>query len=161
WRLKTYLAIMAAYEAAQSRYDNAMEAARIRAGYDVVFGRNPAENREIERTELKRACISLATGQRFDGFDAMNRNVAPYGYPEIDFAEAKAEAPYIQLFEHGFEWANMTYVFYSYFWSRKDEWPTLVQLSDDDALFSRFLQAGAARVQVPVRLGFESAVLNY
>jgi len=36
-----------------------------------------------------------------------------------------------------------------------------VQLADDDPLFNRFLQAGAARVQVPVRPGFEHVVLNY
>lgn len=161
WQLATYFSIKKAYEAAKSRYDDAVEAARIRAGYDVSFGRNPAENREIERTELKRACISLMTGQRFEAFDAMNRNVAPHGYPEIDFTEAKAEARFIQLFEQGLEWNNITYVFYSYFWSRKDEWPALAQLSDTDPLFNRFLQAGAARVQVPVRLGFETSILNY
>jgi hypothetical protein len=161
WKLNTFFAIQNAYRAAKTKYDNAVEAARIRAGYDVSFGRNPLENREIEKTELKRACISLATGQRFDTFDAMNRHVAPFGFPEIDFAEAKAEARYIQLFEQGFEWHNLTYVFYPYFWSRKDAWPTLAQLSDGDPLFTRFLQAGAARVQVPVRLGFESSILNY
>lgn len=161
WQLKTYLAIMKAYEAAKSRYDNAVEAARIQAGFDQAFGRNPAANREIERGEIKRACISLASGQRFETFDAMTRNVAPHGYPEIDFAEAKAEARYVELFEQSFEWNNMTYVFYPYFWGRKDEWLTLVQLADEDPLFNRFLQAGAARVQVPVRPGFESVILNY
>ncbi len=30
----------------------------------------------------------MLTGQRFDLFDAMNRNVAPLGFPEIDFEEA-------------------------------------------------------------------------
>lgn len=161
WQLKTYLSIIKAYEAAKSRYDNAVEAARIQAGFDQAFGRNPAANREIERGEIKRACISLASGQRFETFDAMTRNVAPHGYPEIDFAEAKAEARYVELFEQSFEWNNMTYVFYPYFWSRKDEWLTLVQLADEDPLFNRFLQAGAARVQVPVRPGFESVILNY
>jgi hypothetical protein len=161
WQLKTYFAITKAYEAAKARYDNAVEAARLQAGFDQAMGRHPAANREIERGELKRACISLATGQRFDSFDAMARNVAPYGYPEIDFAEARAEARWVELFEQGFEWNNMTYLFYPYFWGRKDEWLTLVQLADEDPLFSRFLQAGAARVQVPVRPGFESVVLNY
>lgn len=161
WRLKTFFAIRKAYEAAKARYDNAVEAARLQSGFGEPMGRNPAANREIERAELKRACISLASGQRFETFDAMNRNVAPHGYPEIDFAEAKAEARYIGLFEQGFEWNNMTYLFYSYFWSRKDEWLALVQLADDDPLFNRFLQAGAARVQVPVRPGFEHVVLNY
>lgn len=161
WQLKTYFAINKAYEAAKSRYDNAVEAARLQSGFGEPMGRNPAANREIERAELKRACISLASGQRFETFDAMIRNVAPHGYPEIDFAEARAEARYVGLFEQGFEWNNMTYLFYSYFWSRKDEWLALVQLADDDPLFNRFLQAGAARVQVPVRPGFEHVVLNY
>lgn len=161
WQLKTYFAIVKAYEAAKSRYDNAVEAARMQAGFEQAMGRNPVANREIERSELKRACISLASGQRFETFDAMTRNVAPYGYPEIDFAEAKAEARYVELFEQSFEWNNMTYLFYPYFWSRKDEWLTLVQLADEDPLFNRFLQAGAARVQVPVRPGFESVIINY
>lgn len=119
WQLKTYLAIMKAYEATKSRYDNAVEAARLQAGFDQALGRNPAANREIERSELKRACISLASGQRFETFDAMTNDVAPYGYPEIDFAEARAEARFVELFEQCFEWNNMTYVFYPYFWSRK------------------------------------------
>ncbi|MCY7280834.1 MAG: hypothetical protein LH610_08060 [Sphingomonas bacterium] len=161
WQLKTFFAIRNAYEAAKARYDNASEAARLQAGFNEVMGRNPAINREIERGELKRACISMATGQRFESFDAMKPNIAPHGYPEIDFADAKAEARWVLLFEQGFEWNNMTYVFYPYFWGRKNDWLSLVQLTDDDPLFGRFLQAGAARVQLPVRPGFESVVMNY
>jgi hypothetical protein len=161
WQLKTYFSIMNAYEAAKSRYDAAVAAARVREEFEVSFGRNPIENREIERAELKRACISMMTGQRFETFDAMTPNVAPYGYPEIDFAEARVDAKYVQLFEQGLEWNNITYVFYPYFWSRKDEWPALVQLTDRDPLFNRFLQAGAARVQVPVRPQFKKSVVNY
>lgn len=161
WQLKTYSSIMQAYQALKSAYDNAQDVAQIRAGYNLPTGRNPDENREIERGELKRGCISLMTAQRFETFDAMARDVAPFGYPEIDFAEAKADAPFIKLFEQGLEWENMAYLYYSYFWSRKDEWPTLVQLDDDDPLFARFLQAGAARVQVPVRPGFHVPVFHY
>ena len=91
----------------------------------------------------------------------MTGKVAPFGYPEMDFAEAKAEGAYIQMFEQSFEWNNVTYIFYPYFWGKKDEWPTISQLSDDDPLFTRFLRAGAARVQVPVRLGFENGILTY
>ena len=42
--------------------------------------------------------------------------IAPYGYPEIDFAEAKAEGEYIRAFEQSFEWNNMVHLFYPYFW---------------------------------------------
>lgn len=161
WRLKTFFSIMKAYETARSRYYAAIEAARLSAAYAAPNWRSPAANREIEATELKRACITLMSGQHFETFDAMARNVAPHGYPEIDLPEANAEARYVQLFEQGIDWINLTYLFYPYYWSRKDQWLTLVQLSDEDALFARFLQAGSARVQVPVRQGFETTILNY
>src|SRR5262249_54556251 len=131
WQLETYFAIMNAYEAAKSRYENAVAAEKIRDSYQPSFGRNPIANRQIEQTELKRAAISLMTGQRFDLFDAVTPNVAPHGFPELDFDEAEAEGRYIQFFEQAFEWNNMTYLFYPYFWNRKAQWPTLLQIGDN------------------------------
>jgi hypothetical protein len=55
----------------------------------------------------------------------------------------------------------MVYVFYPYFWGKKDDWVTVSQLADTDPLFAQFLRAGAARVQVPVRVGFHDAMLTY
>ncbi|MES2482519.1 MAG: hypothetical protein V4609_11030 [Pseudomonadota bacterium] len=161
WRLQTYFAIMKAYEASKARYDAAMESARLTAAYAGAMGRSPGMNREVEQVELKRACITMMSGQHFESFNAVNGSVAPHGYPEIDLAEARAEARWVHLFEQGLEWPNLSYLFYPYFWSRKDQWLTLAQLTDEDPLFARFLQAGAARVQVPVRPGFERSILNY
>ena len=56
---------------------------------------------------------------------------------------------------------KILYVFYPYFWSKKEDWLTLAQIDDTDPLFAKFLQAGAARVQLPVRLGFEKSILHY
>jgi hypothetical protein len=161
WQLKTFASIMNAYNDLKSTYEQAIQEARLQTADTTVSGTNPDNNQVIEQIELKKGCISLLTGQRFDLFDAVNRNVAPFGYPEIDFAEAKAEGAYIQVFEQSFEWNNMVYLFYPYFWGRKDDWVTIAQLTDDDPLFRQFLQAGAARVQVPVRLGFEEPILTY
>jgi hypothetical protein len=161
WQLSTFNSIMNAYNDQKTKYDNAVQAAKIRAGFTQIQGKNPIANRETEQIELKRGCISLLTGQRFETFDAMVSNVSPYGYPEIDFVEAKVDGETILFFEESFEWTNMTYVFYPYFWSSKQEWVMLSQLDDDDPLFGKFLQAGAARVQVPVRTGFDQAMLHY
>ena len=161
WQLATFNSIMNAYNDQKTKYDNAVQAAKIRAGFTQIQGKNPVANRETEQIELKRGCISLLTGQRFETFDAMVPNVAPYAYPEIDFVEAKADGQLILFFEQSFEWTNMTYVFYPYLWSNKQEWVMLSQLDDDDPLFEKFLQAGAARVQVPVRIGFEQPMLHY
>lgn len=161
WQLKTFSSIMNAYNDQKSAYDQAVAEAKLRASDSGVTGTNPDINRATEQIELKKGCISLLTGQRFDFFDAVARNVAPYGYPEIDFAEAKAEGAYIAVFEQSFEWNNMVYLFYPYFWGKKDDWATVAQLRDIDPLFTQFLQAGAARVKVPVRRGFEEAILSY
>jgi hypothetical protein len=161
WQLKTYASIMNAYADRKSRYEQAVAEARLQAEDGTVKGSNPLANRERERTELKKGCIALLTGQRFDLFDAVQPYVAPFGYPELDFAEAKAESAWVQAFEQSFEWHNMTYVLYPYYWGSKAEWPTLAQLSDDDPLYASFLQAGAARVQVPVRPGFEERIVTY
>jgi hypothetical protein len=157
WQLNTFTSIMNAYDTLKSSYDQAIKEAKLQASVSTVNGSNPI----TAQTELKKGCISLLTGQRFDLFDAVARNMAPYGYPEIDFAEAKAEGEYISFFEQSFEWNNMVYVFYPYFWGKKDDWVTLVQLTDNDPLFAQFLRAGAARVQVPVRVGFEEAIITY
>jgi hypothetical protein len=161
WQLATFRAIINSYNDKKSRYDTALEAAKIRAGYNQIQGKNPLLNREIEKVELKKGSISLLTGQRFNEFDAVNTKVAPHGFPEIDFEDAKVEGDYIKFFEQAFEWTNMTYLFYPYFWSNKKEWVMLSMLDDPDPLYTRFLQAGYARVEVPIRLGFESAMLSF
>ena len=63
--------------------------------------------------------------------------------------------------ENCFEFSLMSYNFYPYFWSRKSEWKTIYRLEDADPIFTQFLQAGYARVIVPVRVGFEKAALRY
>jgi hypothetical protein len=158
WQIKTFNSIMNAYNDQKSRYDNAIQTARIQASNNLISGSNPATNRETEKIELKKGCIALLTQQNYELFDAMKRNAAPYGYPEIAFANAEAEGRFIQFFENAFEWTNILYIFYPYFWGNKADWVTTSQIEDDDPLFTRFLQAGSARVQVPVRPGFDTSI---
>ena len=66
------------------------------------------------------------------------------------------------VFQQAFEWRNITYLFYPFFWGRTSNWvKTLIEFEDPDPAFAFFLRAGAARVIVPVREGFEDAVLHY
>jgi hypothetical protein len=60
-----------------------------------------------------------------------------------------------------FEWAQLTYLFYPYFWGQKNNWLSIHQLEDIDPLFTKFLQAGSARVLVPVLPAYNDAVLHY
>ena len=53
------------------------------------------------------------------------------------------------------------YLFYPYYWGRKSNWLDRSQLQDVDPQFAEFLKAGAARVVLPVRPGFETAVAHF
>lgn len=83
--------------------------------------------------------------------------------PAIDVPEAVSDGRTVQFLEQAFEWQQISYVFYPYFWGKlPGKWYDAQKYYDEiDPLFARFLQAGAARVLVPVRPGFEGAVQHY
>ncbi|MFP3693856.1 hypothetical protein, partial [Burkholderia sp. SIMBA_048] len=68
---------------------------------------------------------------------------------------------YIKFMEQAFEWENLSYYLYPYYWGRKTNWNDLYQSDDTDPLFKAFLQSGMARVVATVRPGFEDAVQFY
>ena len=67
----------------------------------------------------------------------------------------------MRFFEQAFEWDQMTWITYPYFWRRKARWFAKVDYRDDDPEFERFLRAGYARANVPVRPGFETALDHF
>jgi len=147
WQAKTYEAVMNAYERALADYDEQVAAAQIQTGVDIQ-GRNPEYNRRIEKDELRKGVLRLLTNDfaktrvggawRFNElFDAMRSN-GPSGFPDFDVPEAIVEGRIIQFFEQAFEWTNMTYRFYPYYWGRKDRWAQTFPLTDPDPLFVDF-----------------------
>ncbi len=160
WQATTFQAIMTTYNERRSAWDAAVTAARGGVG-DPIANRGPLRNRELLLSELRRTAITMLTGQHFEHLDATRASGHPFGFPELDLAEADREGRYIQFFEQAFEWAHLTYLLYPYFWARKSEWKTTALLENDDPELGAFLRAGAARVQVPVRPGFEEAVLYF
>lgn len=152
WQTKIYNEVMADYHRRLDAYnasDNTDEQ------LIQIKGRNPFLNREIERNEIKRHVIALLMCNYFNGIGSMVERVAPCGYPEIDFAKLERDAPVIQFFEQVFEWSYVNYLFYHSMWARKCKWPELIDEDSGDPLFDKFLMAGAARVQVPIRNGME------
>lgn len=161
WQLKTYDAILAAYHTMKQDYEKALASQTLGV---VISGNNPEMNRAIEKEELKKWCLNIITRQSFNVFNAMADPSNPTNmesYPEIDVGMARSQGKYIQFFEQAFEWENMTYLFYPYFWGRKKYWINKLNIQDTDPLFTKFLQAGSARVIVPVPLAYRQAVLHY
>lgn len=159
WKISTYEAIQSAYLAMKTAYDQKATQAESALGISIE-GENPALNRKVEAAELKKLCITMMSGQHFDQFGAMTEPAGdPTHPPEVNVYKALDDGPIIQFFEQAFEWEQMTYLLYPYFWGRKTNWSESVNLSDPDPMFQQFLTAGAARVLVPVPLAYVKDVL--
>ena len=80
--------------------------------------------------------------------------------PDLDVAREKGR--FIQFFEQAFEWQQLSYLCYPYFWATPPKWIDLMARSDDaDPFLTAFLQAGAVRVLVAVTPADDDAVLHF
>jgi hypothetical protein len=162
WRIATFNAIMKAYQTKKDAYDS--ELANLRSqqqGLIGIQGTNPALNRTIEQTELKKGCIHWL----FNGRDYSTWGVWRYGDtvnpPHVNTdAATLAGGERAKFIEQCFEWPLMTYTLYPYFWAGRSEWRRLYTLNDADPLFLNFLQSGMARVHVPIRPRYEKAAMH-
>ncbi|MEU7820896.1 hypothetical protein [Catellatospora sp. NPDC049133] len=159
WRLATYAVIYDAYQVLQAAYDQKVAQAEAAAGI-VISGQNPALNKQVQQTELKKLCLTLLTGEHFGRYHAVTDPPdKPAQHPEVRIDEALRNGPIIQFLEQAFEWEQMTYLYYPYFWGDKRRWVEVLHQSDTDPVFAQFLTAGAARVLVPVPMAYADAVL--
>ncbi|RYZ40778.1 MAG: hypothetical protein EOP49_29320, partial [Sphingobacteriales bacterium] len=158
WRLETHARLTTAYKARLSEYEEKLSALEVQAGV-AIRGRNPLLNMELMNEELKKHCISILTEQHFDLFNAIQTGA--YNVPQLNLSENRAEGPYVRFFEQAFEWEQMTWLTYPYFWGRKSMWDERIAYEDVDPVFNQFLKAGYCRVVVPVRPGFEGAIDHF
>jgi hypothetical protein len=173
WKLQTYEKIVDAYNNLQQTYTAAIAARKLESQTVGPLGSSDEDaNRLTELIELKRSCIAI--------FDNNNATVAGTNVIQLNPPQAlnpsdptKPQLPEpvldtsqslgarVRWFEQAFEWENIAYVFYPYYWGRRTRWVPGLTLTNEDPIFLSFLQAGYARVVVPVRLGFETAVQFY
>jgi len=158
WKLKTHATILQAYQKQLRDYEEKLAALQVQAA-QLIQGRNPLENEQLIRTELKKSAITAFTAQHFDLFGAITTGAL--GYPQADLTEAFAEGKYVRFFEQALEWEQMMYFFYPYYWGRKPNWTNRALLQDTDPTFAEFMKAGFARVVVSVRPGFEHAIAHF
>ncbi|WP_448624796.1 hypothetical protein [Geodermatophilus sp. URMC 64] len=157
WQIRTFNAIMQAYEAQHSAWEERRRATSISSA-GIVTGQNPALNRQVERAELKKSVISLLSGSPLRSFGAIVQ-ASPEDEPLIDDAAAVGQSAVISFYEQAFEWENIVYTLYPYFWGRHTAWPYAASGDGVDVLHDAFLEAGLARAVVPVRPGFEQVAL--
>ncbi|TXF79486.1 ATP synthase F0 subunit B [Chryseobacterium sp.] len=164
WLQKTFHAIISAYEDALAEYTSKL--AEEQATGIEIKGSNPGFYRQIENMMLRKNCISYMIDRTTDsthgyGMSGLTAGSAFTDYETQLTARLDQYTAFLKFMEQAFEWENLSYNLYPYYWANRTEWVNLYQAEDTDPLFRAFLQSGMARVIVTVRPGFENAVQLY
>ncbi|MES2732465.1 MAG: hypothetical protein V4714_11980 [Bacteroidota bacterium] len=158
WQLKTHAALMNGYNRQLAEYQDKLSKLQALIRSQMAQAANYAHNPSIEQGELKKAFIYLLLSEHFSQayIPAPNPTLLP---PDPTYI--KNWGAMVAFFERAFEWENMMFTYYPYFWGRSARWGELILIQDISPQFEEFLKAGAARVVIPVRPGFEAALAHY
>lgn len=164
WQQETFNAIIAAYEEKLSEYNEKKK--EFESKEKELTTTNPGFYRKIENMILRKNCISYMMDRK-DGSLYQYGRKGLYDGDLFSNLEVKTNqdldtySSFVKFMEQAFEWENISYNFYPYYWADRDEWNDLYNLTEGDSIFHSFLQSGMARVIAPVRPGFEDAVQFY
>jgi hypothetical protein len=158
WQLKTHATIVQGYQRQLADYQDKLNQYTAAVRSQIALAQNFAHDPSIEQEELKKAFIFLLLGEHYA--QAFHPTPNPGAIPPNPTV-VRDWGAMVAFFERAFEWENIMYTYYPYFWGRQQRWAELILIQDTDPQFEAFLKAGAARVVIPVRPGFEAALAHY
>ena len=165
WQLKSYKRLKDAYNAKLMQLEQAAQNAN---GIIGSMGTNPSRNVEIIEQELKKCVISALLCNQAFWLGCEKRVVecscssTGDSVPLPGHHKRTCEIGHLATFiESVIDWKLMVYELYSYFYANTCEWKTLKSFAADDPLFEKFLQAGLARVVVPLAVGKEQDFYHF
>lgn len=168
WAATAFGLVAERYEQLRREYAQAVAQAAANRPAEVVSLPEGARTAlaQIVRAEVQRAAIDVMRNQPvdydlIDSYGYTNPDGSAGTHPVIDYARWAADVPEVQFLQQAFEWDHASWVLYPYFWGRRSEWGRMIVTGHPDPDFLAFLNAGAARVQLPVRPGFEEHVKHY
>lgn len=161
WQARTYDTILQASRDRIAEYEDQLK--NLKAALQVqVAGKTSEQKQALIKAELEKNCISILSNQHFDSLNAIEfSSFDPDAVPQLFLPNIDPVGRYIRFFQQAFEWDQMMFRYYPYFWGRKKYWNDRLQLDDQDPEFAAFLNAGAARVTIAVRKGYEGAVATF
>jgi hypothetical protein len=160
WQESTFDTIAATYQSLRAAYQQERDAAAQQPGGLTGVTGSPDLNKQRVANEMRRLVIEELIGTPFDGAPAIDvdSSSTPPDEPSVDLAGARNVARRVQFMEQAFEWENLVFICYPYYWARRSVWATNALSASADPEFDQFLNSGSARVVVPARPGFEALV---
>lgn len=146
WKLDTCAKIFAAYRTRLAEWDS-LKAAK-------QFTDLPPRKQLDIQALSRHVCISSLLGTLWPSAANLHKDS---GWPK-EGALANPNGLMIEFMEQAFEWHNLQYVAYPYYWSDETRWAKLLDVNDNDPKAQELLRAGAVRYVIPVRIEMTEAV---
>jgi hypothetical protein len=168
WAATAYGRVAERYEQLRREYAQAVIQAAANQPAEAVNLPDGARTwlRQVMRSELQRGAIDVMRDAPVDydmiaDYPYANPDGTLGNHPTIDYPPLANDGPEVRFLQQAFEWEYLAWVVYPYFWGRRSEWGRMIVTAHPDPDFGAFLNAGAARVQIPVRPGFEDLVKHF
>lgn len=168
WALAAYGRVAERYEQLRREYAQAVIQASANQPADVATLPMGSRLRlqQVVRFELQRAAVDIMRNAAvnydlIDSFPYANVDGSLGSHPTVEIQALHAAEPEVRFLQQAFEWEHLGWILYPYFWGRRGEWSRTVVTAHPDPDFEAFLNAGAARLQIPVRPGFENLVKHF
>lgn len=156
WKIDTYANLKEAYSVLVRDYEEKLAKAPAE-----IEGHHPDVNREIEKGELAKWCITSLRNTSINMDAIVKVKISEDTKIEIDPVQGDLDSEIVDFYESCFEWNEMTYLLYPYYWGRRELWDYKLAIRDSDPIHENFLKSGAAKVLVPVTPGMEEKVLYF
>ncbi|MCU7725243.1 hypothetical protein ODJ79_16055 [Actinoplanes sp. KI2] len=164
WQQDTFDQVAAAYQSRLDAHRRERDERNQLAGRPFDTAGPPELNKHRAVDELRRMVIQDLRGVLMGGTtDVKSDGKSPFDGADEPYVPAKPleDTETIQFFEQLFEWENLVYICYPYYWARHEKWVENATSASSDPVLDGFLNAGSSRVVVPARPGFENVVLYY
>ena len=129
WLETVFDTIYTAYQARLKEYNDAVAQQRFfKPTVGPLGSQNPDLNRVTERAEIKKSCIAMMSNVNLMDFAGIQQDTMPtppaaQAFPRVNWfptipvpGDVMGQGSLIRFFEEAFEWENMMYLFYPYFW---------------------------------------------
>lgn len=120
------------------------------------FSDDPLSERDIDMDVFK---FNVDYDTPSAEFDEEQQTVELY---KIDTKKSARQGRLVQFIEQAFDWNNLSYVMYPYFWAQQKRWlDTASRSAGRDPKLDAFLRAGSIRLLIPAQKGYEAAALIF
>ena len=161
WKARTHDTILQASRDRESEYEDQLR--KLTADIQIKYaGQSSEEKQTLIRDELEKACVTILSNQHFDALNAIEYSpTGPTGNPQLFLPNVDPSADTSASSSRP---SSGTRCFTNTFLTSGEErntGTTVCSWTTWTATFAAFLRAGAARITVPVRKGYEAVVATF